>query len=476
MKTSMLSAMSACCVGYVHHTRIVLISLLFLFFGMNDFARASQGAKMQLSLRKALLVAISKEYNIQDAQAAVLQARSERLAAVGGFLPELSLTDQPQLYRPIGKSGNTVIAGTLVPANNGFFDNSITANFKLNLYSAGKYMAYFHSAEDAVSSADEKKINAISSTFAHILVTYEQLVQSKLKVDAEKQIVESMRHVAHLTQMRYQHGISSRLKWLEAEQQTLAAENKLEREQQKVASGSRGLLRAMGFDLGVASHFIVNSYIPPLVFNEGTFSKRTLLDSPSVKAAAMNIRMAQEKVKVAEAGFWPSLSLVAQYNWLGINANRPSMAMVNTMGNNYTVGLSLHIPLLPALSVVAAVQSAQAGIVNAMGDYNRALAITAGRQTEARQACWNAARSVKIAAQASVLANESLALTKEKLKGGQGNAIMVDQARVTAVRAENALKNARLKVRLANWLALRAYNPRRFASKLLVSSGDYGGQ
>ncbi len=432
-------------------------------------------ALKMLSLRQSLVISLSKEYSITEARAAVLQSRSERLSASSGFLPELSVDDQPQLYRPIGKSGNTFIAGTLVPANQGFFYNSISASFKWNVFSGGKDLAELHAAEDAVASADQKKIAAISSTFARILQAYISLAQTQLKIDDEKKTIEETQRIAHLTKMRYQHGMDSRLKWLESEQKLLMTQNKLQQNFEKFASEQRDLLEAMGFDRVIGTGFTVDTRLPSPHFTLNKASDAPLLGAPSVKAALADIHAAQEQVHVATAGFWPSLSVVSQYNWLGLNANRPGAAMLNTMGSNYTVGLSVNIPLLPALNVVAAVQSAQAGVVNAIGGYDRAVAVVMGRRIQALQGRRYSEESLTIAARAVALAQESLRLTKAKFEKGQSNAISVFQAQVTMLQAVAALRRADLKARLAEWMALRAYDPARFSSQLLVSAADFEG-
>lgn len=453
-----------------------LCILQSLFCGIPIAEAGSSIAEIKLlSLHQSLVISISKQYRIIDARAAVLKSRSERLGASSAFLPQLSVEDQPQLYRPIGKAGNTYIAGTLVPADKGFFYNSISASFKWNIFSGGKDVAELSAAEDSVVGADQRKVAALATTFAGILQAYTSLAQTQLEIDGEKKIIVEMQRIVHLTKMRFWNGMYSRLKWLKSEQKLLMYQNKLQQSSQKFLSEQRNLLKAMGFDQVIDSRIVVDTRLPILHFTPNKENGVPLLGTPSVKAALANISAARKQVREATAGFWPSLSVVSQYNWLGLNANRPGVAVLDTMGSNYTVGLSVNIPLLPALNVVAAVQSAQAGVVNAMGGYDRAVATVMGRRIQALQGNHYTGKSLAIALRALTLAHESLQLTKARFRNGQGNAISVLKAHVTVLQATDALRRAVLKEKLAKWMALRAYDPARFSRQLFTSTADFEG-
>ncbi|MDA8390158.1 MAG: TolC family protein [Gammaproteobacteria bacterium] len=59
--------------------------------------------------------------------------------------------------------------------------------------------------------------------------------------------------------------------------------------------------------------------------------------APSVVAARATWRAAREGVSVAQAGYWPTLAVTAQYNALGLNPDSAQTAFTETRGSNYTV-------------------------------------------------------------------------------------------------------------------------------------------
>lgn len=428
------------------------------------------GIKDNLTLKEALIMSLTKQYHIIQARSSVIQSKSDRLAAKSAFLPQLSVEDQPQFYQPIGKGGNTYIAGTLVPADQGFYYNSINANFKWNIFNGGKDIAELHAAEDMVASADEKKISIISTSFSKILQAYSELADIQIKINNAKEVIVANKKIVYLTQLRYKHGIASRLSLLREEQKILISQNKLQQDYGKFATDERQLLSAIGINKASNNIVHVNEYLPIPSINLNKITELAANKTPSVRSELANFNAARQQVRVATSGFYPSLSIISQYNWLGLNTNHPGVAFANTMGSNYTVGLSIKIPLLPATNVVAAVQSAQAGVENALGAYDHAVTTVMGRRMQAILVRKSANNSLSIAKHALSLANESLQLTEAKYKNGQVNAISVLDMHISVMQQKSALKRAALKKRLANWMVVRAINPVRFVNLLLSGS------
>lgn len=423
-------------------------------------------------LHGLLLHALTKQYSIIGARAEIETNHAQELEALSRFLPQLSLDVQPELYRPIGKSGNTIIAGTLVPSDQGFYDNSATANFKLGLFSGGKDFAMLHAANSAFSAASQKQISTIARIFSQILQEYIVCSISSIDIDEYHKMINYNAVLLKLIKLRYKKGMDSRLKLIKYKQQNLSSKIKLQESKMKLNEEDRRLASSVGLTNINADNLVFVKRIPaPINFNQQKIGSNPL-SSPSVKAALDEVHAAKYQVKVAESGYWPSLSVVGQYNWLGLNANRPGVALSSTMGSNYSVGLSLSIPLLPALNVVAAVRSANAGVMNAMGSYDHVVSNVAGRMQEARKNLLYSQKSLMLSKQAVYLAREEESMTLLKLKHGFGNKISLERSRIKTLQAVVELDKSELKNILSQWLYLRANNPERFSSQLLVTTSD----
>lgn len=453
----------------------ILLSICFVLFLLLPSTCVNAGTAYtnlkELTLKHALLIALSNQYDIIKSKAGIIQARSEKLDAIAGFLPELSIEDNPQFYQPVGKGGNTYIAGTLVSADQGFFYNSIGANFKWNVFNGGKNFYEYKAAEDDILSANQKEKSAISTAFADVLQAYTALAETQLDIDYEEKKINIMKSVSRLYKMRYKHSMISRIKYLEYQQKLLGVDNALQKKYLKFSSYKSKLIQSMGFSNSSSLRFDIFPSIPSINQPVDNYGSKFPLTSPSVIAALAAVKASREQVEIAKSNFWPTISITSQYNWLGLSDNRPGVAFLNTMGSNYTVGLSLKIPLLSALNVVASVQSAEAGVETAMGNYDRAISTVVGRRVQYEHGYRYLLRSLKITKNTLNLALEAQRLTDQRFSNGMTNKISVLKARIVVLDAENAIKNNELKRKFYRWMLFRDIDPANFPEMLLQSPG-----
>lgn len=407
------------------------------------------------------------------ARSDVADARAQRLAAEAAFLPQLSIEDQPQLYKPIGKTGTTVIGGTVVPGGEGFYYNTVAATFNLNLINGGKDEATLRSALDLLQSAQANLNSALNQVFEKVLSDYESVAKDQEQVAQEKQVISMELDMQALALMRYQHLTSSRLTVIQAEQQTLQDKTDLNKYLQQEVTDSETLLRDMGYKNAPGVIFRVQQRLPsPPASNSP--AKPDPTGDPAVQAAYSQFRYARQQVAVARSGYWPTLSLVTQYNALGIDLNSAEGAVAATKGSSYSVGLSLKVPLSPFFTTVANVQSAEAGVQKALGSYDGALTSVVTRQLAARARYRNAVDGVTLAKRAATLAETSLDLTRKRYEAQLGNRIDVDTAQVAVKQARTGFDAAQNDAVLAGWLLFRAYHPQEFTKALLRSAAHLG--
>ncbi len=423
----------------------------------------------KISLLEALEIGLSQQVSVVKAHVGITQAEAQKLSAISSFIPSLSVGDQVELYKPIGKSGNTIIASTLVPAEHGIYYNAVTANFKLNIFSGGKDMAAYRAAMDAIQSANSTLRETVNKVFVLILTDYVALTKDEVTIAKQKKIVTLDQNSAWLTQARYQHGMASRIDWISAEQTVLQAQTQLDQDLQQEDSDQESLVRAMGYTQSLAT-FTTNINIPNAP--NAAFKSLGQINDPAIEAARDQISEAQQQVYSARAGFWPTLSLIAQYNWLGINASNTLNAITGTKGSNYMLGVALSIPLLPAMNVVASVQSAQAGVVNAIGNYDNTLSTVSSRMNYATEMYRDAMSATKIATRADELAKENVTLTINRYLAKQGNKIEVNQAKSLLMQSAIARQTSKLSETLAKWVLFRASHQRQFAHRLLAACGS----
>ncbi len=427
----------------------------------NSVARAV-GGNTVLTFATALRLSVEKALAIQEAEGTLAQAHGQRLSALAAFLPTLSVSDGEQLYAPLGPQSSTFIAGTLVSTRGRFYDNAATVSAQWNLFDGGKDVAGFRAAADSLRSAEKGLESAVNKTLIKVVGAYEAVVADQVRVRLDARIVSWDRRISRLTEKRYRHLIASRLTVLQALQQLITAQTTAINDRTQEAEDREALARAIGIadtdSLHVADVLPVPANIPTSV--------RAPRWAPSVISAKAAWRAARENVGVAEAGYWPTLAVTGQYNWLGLNPGSARTAFAQTRGSNYTVGLTLSWNLFPLINTGGSVESAEGQALSAEGTYQHAEVVGRRRWRAARSLYQAAKANARAAAQAVRWAHETLTLTQARIRGAQASTLALAQAEVARLQALTTERVAILSQTLTAWKLLRAEAPRRFTSRL----------
>jgi outer membrane protein TolC len=183
-----------------------------------------------------------------------------------------------------------------------------------------------------------------------------------------------------------------------------------------------------------------------------------------VASARAALLAAQEKVTAARADYFPTVSLVGQYNYLGIDPSSVPRAFRATHANNYSFGIEVTLPLLPFYNVRSEVDTADAGVESAVGQYRGALVGAANRLSGSADQYREAQEALQIATRSADLARQNLRLMRDRHAARQASLRDVDSAELAAVQAQGSLAIARIDLRLARWERYRSLDARRFPS------------
>ncbi|MHB1672035.1 MAG: TolC family protein [Acidiferrobacter sp.] len=302
-----------------------------------------------------------------------------------------------------------------------------------------------------------------------VVGAYEAMAADQVRVRADARIVAWDQHIVDMTQQRYRHLVASRLTVLQALQQLITAETTGINDRTQEAEDRETLARAIGIPghdrLRVAVHVPGPARLPAVV--------APVNRAPSVVAAPATRQAAREGVSVAEAGYWPTLAITGQYNWLGLNPGSARTAFTETHGSNYTVGLTVSWSLFPLINTGGSVESAEGQVISADAGFRHAQVIARQRREAARSLYRTAQANIQAAAQGVRWAHETVQLTKARIRGQQDSEPALAQAEVARLQALTTARVAALTRALAAWRLVRADVPRRFAIRLLrVAQGQ----
>jgi outer membrane protein TolC len=422
-------------------------------------------AAQPLLLSQALRYALQHSPSITSAKSSITSAQAQKLAAIAALLPRISLTEEPQIFTPVAGSGSSVIGGVVVPSGHGYNANVASANLSLDLFSGGKGIATLRASLAGLNSADLALTATLDTLFDQLLTSFAAVSVDQITLRNEAQMVRLNSDLVVLTNLRLHGRVASQLDVIQAQQQLLQARLQLIQARQQVVSDLEKVYTDMGLP-DTAGAATVEEWLPtaPSPIPE----QAPVAEDPSVTSAREALASAQEKVTAARADYYPTVSLVGQYNYLGIDPSSMGLALRATRSNNYSFGIEVTVPVLPLFNVQSEVDTADAGVQNAQGQYRGALVTAANRVSDAAERFREAQRALHIATRSDELARQNLRLVQDRYAARQASLADVDNARLLAIQANESLAIARIEFRLAGWKRYRSLDGKEFPAALLA--------
>lgn len=393
-------------------------------------------------------------------------AEGEKFRAVAALLPKLSLMGSSEVFTPLVASGNSIIGGVVVPSGHGYNANVATANLSLNIFSGGRDMANLHASLNALHSANLSLTATLDTLFAQLLTDFTAVSIDQVAFRGAERIVRLNEDLLSLTRLRLRGKVANQLDVIKTEQQLLEA-----RLQASEARGQRVTdLEKVYTDMGLVKTAIamsVEEWVPepPALPTHGMLPEV----DPAVRSAHEALIAAQEKVTAAHAGYYPTISLVGQYTYLGIDPSSMQRAWRDTRANNYSFGIQITIPVLPLYDVRSEMDIAHAGVQSAESQYRDAQVSATARVGGASERLREAQDAVEIALRSRALAERNMRLTQDRFVAHQASQSDVDGAALLVVQAAQSLTIAQLTFRLSAWERYRSLDGQEFPETLIAA-------
>lgn len=419
-----------------------------------------------LTLQGALNEAVLHSPKISKSVATLKVAEARKLGANAAFLPSLSITDQAQSYNPLQGATSTVIAGALVSSTQGFYSNSVSANLNLNLYDGGKDVANYQSSVDAIRSAKFGLLATLNDVVFHVLTDYEAVATDQMAINAQHAIVVLAQDEVALMQQRLAAHFSSEIDLISSQQQLLQAMTKEIQGHQQLSSDRAKLMHDMGQVGAGPKEKRVEAFLPlaPLP------TPRSIRSDPAVQSAYAELESSQEQVTAARAGYYPKVAFMGQYNMLGSDPSALGPAFSGTRGNNYSFGLSVTIPLLPAEDTESSVDEALAHVDESRSSYESTIAETSARLVAAEQNLQEAKQAYSLAKQSAELAANNERLVKARFLAQQISRLDLDQAKISTVQSGLVRSTTSLTLALASWNVYRSTSASHFFTAVMAAA------
>lgn len=383
---------------------------------------AAPKGKWWEAFRDPVLNGLMEQVNVSNqsiaiAEARYRQARAAVQSARAGFFPTVGASGGASRSRR-GEGGSTTS-----------YDIGLDARWEIDLWGRVRRLVEASRASEEASAADVE--NARLSLQTQLAIDYFQLRVTDVQRELLDDSVKAFRTSFDIAQNRYRAGVAGKVDVVQAESQVKSIEA------QAID------LRATRAQLEHAIAVLVGK--PPAAFTlePAPFKARlpdippglpsTLLERrPDIAAAERRMAAANARVGVAQAAYFPSLSLTGS----GGFASSALATLVSAPSRVWSLGLGLAGTVLDFGARAAQVETARAAYDEAVASY-RLTVLEGLQEVEDNLAAvrWLAEED-KVQQDAARLARESVALTVNQYKSGTVGYLNVVQVQATQLNEE----------------------------------------
>ena len=369
-----------------------------------------------------VLSGLMEQVSVSNQQLAAAEARYRQASTAVGAA-------RSQLFPTIGASGGAARQRRGDGPASSNYDIGLDVRWEADLWGRVRRLVEASRAGEEASAADLENIRL--SLQAQLAVAYFQLrvadVQRELFEDTLKAFEASFK----VTQNRYAAGVAARVDVVQAESQIKSTQAQLVDLRVARAQLEHAIAVLVGkapasFALEPAKFAVRIPEIPPGI-------PSTLLERrPDIAAAERRMAAANARIGVAQAAYFPSLTLSAGAGF----ASSALSTLISAPSRVWSLGLGLAGTLLDFGARAAEVERSRAAYDEAVADYRQAV-LTAFQEVEDNLAAqrW-LAEEVKIQEDAARLARESVGLTVNQYKAGTVSYLNVVQVQATQLNEE----------------------------------------
>ena len=378
--------------------------------------------------------------NIAAAEAAYRQARALVAEQRAALFPTVSLSGSATRSGG-GSGGSTTIVNADGSTSGGggtrnTYRASLGASWEVDVW--GRIRRTVEAAKANAQASEADLANATLSAQAELATNYFGARQSEAQVALDQATVDGYRRTAQIARNRYNAGTVAHSELLQAETQLASAQSDLADSQRQRAVYEHAIAVLVGkapgdFTLPAAIVEAAPPQIPAGV-------PSTLLQRrPDIAAAERRVAAANAQIGVAEAAWFPDLTLNGSYGF----ASTALGSLFNASNNVWSFGAAAAETLFNGGARVAQVKGARAGYDQTVAEYRQTV-LTALQDVEDQlTAAAVLERQYVLRQQASAAADAAEKMVSNQYREGQVSYVELFTAQTSAYAARSALAQTR---------------------------------
>lgn len=394
---------------------------------------------IECALKNSPVLAQSAK-NVEVEGYGILSAKADRMPKVD-FLSAVTRYRYPTPVTPITGFPSPRPGGVIDSSGFPRFDETILDTglaFRLPLYKGGRLQRAVHIAEMRKVLAEDNLGVTRQELIYNVTSVYYKICQLEKLVQAHEAGVRQLELHRRNAESLLQAGSVPRVDLLKTDVELAHARQDLLLVQNSVASAYALLKGLMGMEDQEPTFAIVHDLATPSsVWGEACklsgealreVTENALTRRPEHRALVQRIRIAEERVKVAQGKRLPEIALsgeVSERSGEDLNYE-----------DNWNVSLRVTVPIVDGGSIAAEVKRERAELAK-LRDEERELRISVAREIkDALLAMENAEKRVEVARESIGAARENLRVERLKYEAGAGTSADVIDARTALVRTE----------------------------------------
>jgi len=408
----------------------------------------------QTDLRSAIAIALERNYQIRVAQTQVQVAQNNAIPGFAGFYPTLAATLNNN--NTVQNIRQTYIDNIRPPQYQiGVPNRSTTVglNFNWTIFNGfGMFYSYDQLKELVRVSEVNTRAN-IELTTANVAASYYSIIRELEQLLSFRQALDISRERLELARATYEVGTRSKVDFLSAQVDYNADSSALIIQQQNVRNAKIALntllVRDPGTEFAVRDTILLDSEV-----SLDRLQQAVLASNPQLVAAALNRRVADYNIRLAQAQRYPVINVQAGYNFTAIN-NTGGFGVRTGRNDGFNYGIQASIPIFSGFNQRRLLNNAKANA--RVAEYQEA-----DQRTQILQALeqtftqyQNNLALVNLEVENVRIANQNVEIAFDRYRVGNSTAVEFRDVQRNVVAAEARLIDAEYNAKLGEIELLR---------------------
>jgi len=428
-------------------------SLLFAI-SITLILSANSIAARSLTIKEVRALALENNRTYLSAQEGVEIAKADVTKARSGAFPDINLTGSydrnfyvPSFFMQMEDSVGQI---ETIEFKTGF-KNSYGANLSIrqSIWSGGRVFTAMSIAKDYRKFSEDVANQMASTVLYQADVHFYMVALQRSRVDVLAKSLEAATHNLTVVEKQFSQGQVSEFEVLRARVEKSNLEPQLLQAESNLRLATKRLKSFLGLELGGGINLLeeeVNTTLDAALPSLPGLTQTALEHRPEMRQAEYTRDMRRKAIRIARAGYFPSLSAIANYNW---QAQSDRMTLDENISRSWTAGLRLTIPIFQGGRVRGEVTQAVAKHRQAILDLQQQRDNIRLEVEESYDRLLQARNALDIQKNTIAQAEEGLRIANLRYESGVGILLEVLSAQAALTQAREILAEATFAYRIA---------------------------